>query len=487
MWVCAGVVWAMIGDLAEDVVRACEEAGVVEFVVCAGARNAALVVALVDGGRTVRNFFDERSAGFYALGRAVASGLPVAVVTTSGTAVAELLPAVVEAHYRRVPLVLVTADRPGRFAGSGAPQAIEQVGIFANYVECCVDVEGGWRGGLVVGDRPVQVNVRCEERDGVGAVEVWGEAEVSVAKRTVVLLGELAEGERDEVERWVRGLGVTVWAEAISGLRERLGMRGGERALREGKFERVVRVGGVPSCRFWRDLEERGDVEVISVTRTGFSGLARASLVMGELPALVCSGADVGIGDVGGGDVEVLIEKYPGSEGAVVRSVSEAVPAGALVMLGNSLPIREWNAFATWEDKGLRCFANRGANGIDGLLSTWFGLSEGEDESWAVVGDLSALYDANAMWAGRGGRGKKRLVVINNGGGKIFSRVAALNGLDGEVRGVIENRHGLGFEAWAGQWGWGYARSLEEVAGERVVVELVPDAGETEAFWEALG
>ncbi|HKO59153.1 MAG TPA: thiamine pyrophosphate-binding protein [Thermoanaerobaculia bacterium] len=105
--------------------------GATDFCVCAGSRNAPLLVVLAD--MPVYSFVDERSAGFFALGRAKRDGRPVAVVTTSGTGVAELLPAAIEAYYSGLPLVLITADRPARFRGTGAPQSIEQIGIFGVY------------------------------------------------------------------------------------------------------------------------------------------------------------------------------------------------------------------------------------------------------------------------------------------------------------------------------------------------------------------
>ena len=120
--------------LASEVLAALAGEGVGEFCVCAGARNLAFVVGLERSqGARVWHFFDERAAGFFALGRMMNTGCPVAVVTTSGTAVAELLPATIEAHYQSLPLVLLTADRPARFRGSGAPQAIEQPGMLAPY------------------------------------------------------------------------------------------------------------------------------------------------------------------------------------------------------------------------------------------------------------------------------------------------------------------------------------------------------------------
>ena len=111
-------------------------AGVRTFCVCPGGRNAPLVEvldALPRGAAEVLGFFDERSAGFFALGRARRDRRPVAIVTTSGTAAAELLPAMVEAHYSSAPIVAVTADRPRAYRRSGSPQAIEQVGLFGIY------------------------------------------------------------------------------------------------------------------------------------------------------------------------------------------------------------------------------------------------------------------------------------------------------------------------------------------------------------------
>ena len=136
-----------------DEVRA---AGVTDVCVCAGSRNSPLLVVL--GARDelrLFSFVDERSAAFFALGRAKALEAPVAVVTTSGTAVAELLPAAIEAFYSGIPLILITADRPARFRGTGAPQSIEQVGIFGVYAETSLET---W-----TRTRPLHLNIEFDE------------------------------------------------------------------------------------------------------------------------------------------------------------------------------------------------------------------------------------------------------------------------------------------------------------------------------------
>jgi 2-succinyl-5-enolpyruvyl-6-hydroxy-3-cyclohexene-1-carboxylate synthase len=126
-------------ERARQLVATVRAQGVREFCVCAGSRNSPLLMVLGASDAKTYSFVDERSAAFFALGRAKRDGLPVAVVTTSGTAVAELLPAAVEAFYSSTPLVFVTADRPERYRGTGAPQCIDQPNIFGSYAETSVE------------------------------------------------------------------------------------------------------------------------------------------------------------------------------------------------------------------------------------------------------------------------------------------------------------------------------------------------------------
>ena len=126
-------------DRAARLIADVRALGATAFCVCAGSRNSPLLAVLGQSDLRVFSFVDERSAAFFALGRARRDGAPVAVVTTSGTAVAELLPAAVEAHYSGAPLILISADRPARFRGTGAPQSIEQEGIFGVYAETSIE------------------------------------------------------------------------------------------------------------------------------------------------------------------------------------------------------------------------------------------------------------------------------------------------------------------------------------------------------------
>ncbi|MDP1589024.1 MAG: thiamine pyrophosphate-binding protein, partial [Prosthecobacter sp.] len=187
---------------------------------------------------------------------------------------------------------------------------------------------------------------------------------------------------------------------------------------------------------------------------------------------------------------EPELEKFAPSEPGWMRQLTKVIPAGSRVFLGNSLPIREMNLALQTTKPGVEFFANRGANGIDGLVSTFLGASAAHrGECWMIVGDLSTLYDLAAPWViAQMDHPKLRIVIINNGGGKIFSRVNNLRTLSEKALGVIENRHSLSFEPWAQMWGLEYVQTddvhdLEDLLQVPIVIEIKPDALQTETFW----
>jgi len=508
---------------AADLIEALAALGVAEYCVCPGGRNAPLAVVL-DRARGIRTraFYDERSAAFFALGRARATGRPVAVVTTSGTAAAELLPAAVEAYYEGVPLVLVTADRPARDRGTGSPQAIEQLDLFSLYAPTIFDGATS-QDRLDAGEwnrrQPVHVNICFDEpltegepptltltpappRDAPTAADPAPlRALLRQARRPLVVLGPLDAGDRPDVRAFVQRLGAPVYAEAASGLREDAGLAplrlaSGERVLRSADIDAVIRIGGVPTLRLWRDLQDRlGHVPVCSLDRRPFSGLARGThLCAAAGPLLAALAPSAETVDAAWRDallrrdrartatLDALWTAYPRAEPSLVRELSARVPDGSLVYLGNSLPIREWDLAATRGPAEWTVEVNRGTNGIDGQLSTFLGLCAPGREHWALVGDLTALYDLGAPWALRDlVSGPVRFVVVNNGGGQIFRRLFPY--------GALRNEHALSFEHWAAMWHLDYVRWETVPAGvalpERVVVELVPDADATERFWRA--
>lgn len=143
-------------ERARRLIEQARETDVEEFCVCSGSRNSPLLAVLGSlNDVRIYSFVDERAAAFFALGRAKVRGVPIAVVTTSGTAVAELLPATIEAFYSGIPLVLITADRPSRFRGTGAPQTIDQQTIFGPHASRSLE---GWNRRM-----PLHINVEFDE------------------------------------------------------------------------------------------------------------------------------------------------------------------------------------------------------------------------------------------------------------------------------------------------------------------------------------
>jgi 2-succinyl-5-enolpyruvyl-6-hydroxy-3-cyclohexene-1-carboxylate synthase len=510
---------------ARELVALVRALGADDVCVCAGSRNSPLLAVLGEGLRmepasnrppgggglpteehadrpAVFSFVDERSAAFFALGRIKLRGKPAAVVTTSGTAVAELLPATVEAHYGGLPLILITADRPARYHGTGAPQAIEQTGIFGVYAETN---PATWSGA-----RPLHLNIEFDEpliddelqvagRGGERGEEKRGTVPAGSPRRLstqhsalsiqpdrlMVLIGGLAARDRDRVRDFALQLNAPVYAEPLSGLREdpvleRLLLRN-ERMLARGRFQHIIRIGGVPTLRFWRDLDEKlREIPLISFSALPFAGLSRGEVWPIEAlpPGVVPCVRDEALFEE---DRSLatrfgqILDDEPRSELAMLRTLASSIEPGARVYLGNSLPIREWDMVAPRDDRGFIIEANRGANGIDGQLSTFFGQCDPTRMNVAIVGDLTAVYDLNAPWIvpQLDPALRFRIVVLNNGGGRIFSRVTSLQAIAPEVRkGLIENDHALRFDDWARMW-----NIVEQVT------ELRPDLESSQRVW----
>ncbi|MBK1883314.1 hypothetical protein JIN85_12880 [Luteolibacter pohnpeiensis] len=506
-----------------ELLNTCLKAGVTEFVVCAGARNAAILEALARAEQAglvrVWRHFEERSAGFFALGRTMETASPCAVVTTSGTAAAELLPAMIEAKYQGRPLIAITADRPAEFRGTGAPQAIEQPGLFGDYA-----FQGGFDGWS--GREPLHLNPELEEgfelddtnfaqttagefkpeRVRIDVAELARWLKKDLFRGMVVMIGGLEPEEREEVFYFCKSLQAPVVAEATSGLREGLAdlaLRDADRVLKRNPPGKVLRIGDVPSGRFWRDLEDLPDVSVWSVSRNAYPGLAReCRLTVGPLNRVMLALGDIEPAEdamdyLEGGSrdaakIDELLESYPDSEPGLLRTLSHYASIGNGLFLGNSMPIREWNLFAQWDRPVPIVRANRGANGIDGQVSTWLGWSADVAGSWAVVGDLTALYDLAAPFLLEQVEGEGRvLVVINNGGGKIFERLPRLQSMSPKAVEWMTNPQAADLSGFAKLWGMDHLqiRTVDdfdryEEPARTLLMEIVPDATQTERFWK---
>ena len=265
----------------------------------------------------------------------------------------------------------------------------------------------------------------------------------------LIILGSLAISDRPRVRELVAN--ATVYAEPLSGLREELAGIAihNERTLHRATFDEVIRIGNVPTFRYWRDLETR-DVPVTHYSRLPFTGLTRGAMrSLDELPAITANRDEAlyAFDRQQSSRIARILDDEPESELAMLRQLSRQLPDNARIYLGNSLPVREWDLAATRDQRGFEYEANRGANGIDGQLSTFFGWCAPNAANVAIVGDLTALYDLNAPWIVPQLEASFRIVIINNRGGRIFERVATAD------RRLVINDHDLRFDKWGGMFG----------------------------------
>ncbi len=499
-------------DLSLKVFDFLTQAQVRTIVVCAGARNAPIVIALEQKNFKVYSFFEERSAAFFALGLSRTQKVPVAILTTSGTAVAELLPAAIEATYQGLPLILITADRPKSYRGSGAPQSIEQVGIFSKYVEATYDLDihsenfhFNWSM-----KKPIHLNICFDEPllDQASNTASLKPVLLNIERKSArpskpqvglkpfILIGGLHENEIAPTISLIQKLKAPVYAESISQLRhvESLApfILGASDAIVKKAFEAkhcdsVIRVGNIPTLRFWRDLENDFKyIPVTHITGMNFTGLSRVTNLHSFADSeLIENREQMNVGqDLKNWDQtmqkekEALILKYPKSEPALVALLSNRI-AHQPIYLGNSLPIRHWDQFSEKGSGGI--YANRGANGIDGQVSTYLGWSEGFEESYCLVGDLTAMYDLVSLGlTNQLSAGKKRIVVLNNFGGQIFNRVLKND--------IFVNPHLIQFKAWASMWNWTYSlvkekADLKNLESDHAIIEIQPSEEQTKNFW----
>lgn len=500
-----------------------------EVVVCAGARNASLVVGLDSRAFKVKSYFEERSAAFYALGRIRALQKPVVVMTTSGTAAAELLPAVIEAYYQGLPLIVVTADRPKSYRGSGAPQAIEQAGIFTNYVHHCYDWDVLQKDFKVKADlhKPLHFNLCFDEPliegDFSQTTTKWVEVEkvktyqasitdqtyseeLHLFKNPLVILGQLSTAEKEQVKARLVQYQIYHYAESLSGLLgdselSHLQFNNAEslcgQFLEKNVFTSVIRIGGVPTLRLWRDLETKyKNVPVLTISELSFSGLARKSF-QADFSVLdpVLNAVEYRKIDLTSLNLSIQAKKvvalteFRNSEQNFIFSLSDLIKYQP-VYIGNSLPIREWDMFS--QGPFPETYGNRGANGIDGQVSTYLGWSNQFDLSWCVVGDLTAMYDLAALGLNRDDSkaSRKCIIIINNNGGQIFKKVFNHQ--------KFLNPHMMQFQGWAQMWGWNYLQlvdvkdlvQVQEIINKKelknFIIEIQTDQKQSDAVWKHL-
>jgi len=450
-------------------------AGLSDVVICPGSRSTPLAMAAASRGELrVHVRLDERSAGFFALGRALVTKTPVAVVVTSGTAAAELHAVVAEADLANVPLLILTADRPEELHGVGAPQTIEQGHLYGEMVRrfedpgvAQLDQAPTWRdvasalwrdaSGQYGASGPVHLNAAFRE-PLVGIPFALPERQTTSngrVRRDVKVPDLVVNGQRVLA---VVGLGVDLetvehclaldWV-VLGDATARSTLAYFDPLLRDEEFVKlaapdlVVRIGGLPASKVLQEQLKRWSVRTVGLLGAGDVADPDRIVIesMDGLPyrdvaSLRGSSAYVRLWrdastcvdewfDAQENDGDVLDEPH------VARAVVEASSHfGVPLVIGSSMPVRDVEWFSPPRESPT--FANRGANGIDGVVSTALGVASGA-RGLGLVGDLTLLHDVSALVDGLGDLGGSCvLVVVNNHGGGIFSFLPQAGLLDEE-------------------------------------------------------
>ncbi|KOP72774.1 2-succinyl-5-enolpyruvyl-6-hydroxy-3-cyclohexene-1-carboxylate synthase [Lysinibacillus sp. FJAT-14745] len=482
----------ILTDYVYKMVASLVQAGVENVVVSPGSRSTPLAYAFASTKQLhMYRQVDERSAAFFALGIAKATAKPVVLLCTSGTAAANYFPAIVEASYARVPLIVITADRPHELREVGAPQAINQPNLYGTQVKWSVDfpladdaaptlpfIERHIARAVAVAMSapfgPVHINVPFREPLLIDFREELPEATfkhssmgqlvpsmatlqelskiLSATTRGFVIIGELPLGtDLTIIWKFIRQLKWPVIVESLSNMRSTVPedclpymITTYDAIMKSEDFkalvepDTVLRLGAQPISKFIMQFITKSQPNAYIVvdedpmfrdSTSVSTHFVHASI--GEwLTQLEISETALETEYLAewqdANDIALeYIEHYADGaidEGAMVSRLLKMIPNGSDIFVSSSMPVRDIDTFLMATPKDLRIVANRGTNGIDGVVSTAMGFSQGNNrETYLLIGDLAFLHDVNGLIASRYQECNLTIIVMNNDGGGIFS------------------------------------------------------------------
>lgn len=573
---------------ARLLLRALASAGVRDVVLSPGSRSTPLALAAAESEELrCHVIVDERSAGFFALGQARASGRPSLLICTSGTAGAHYFPAIIEASQSFLPLIVVTADRPWELHASAAPQTIDQIKLFGDHVRAFSDLGlpdptlPALRAVVRVAAQavlrsispepgPVHINARFRkplEPILTGGPEPWEAAwsallqkgapaspsprstpdpeaisalveRCSRTERGMIVCGPHlapsgvsgAAGRSFDLKQYQRSIaalaraaGLPVLAEATSQLRfglspEITSIAAFDALLRDPAFrsrlapDLLIEIGAPPTSQGYADLiAEHPDCPRFVLAPHGWNDPSSSAhaLLFGD-PAEICEAvatslsvprrpdrspwllslarADARAWDLV--DRELAGDRL--SEGIVARLVASRCPEGSILAIGNSSPVRDLDMYCPASPRPLRVLHQRGASGIDGLVSGAAGArSVAGGPVTLLLGDLSLLHDLTGLALARVVAGSTPsaplvIVVVQNDGGRIFERLPigrAAKSSGGAFEALLERgfttSHGLHFEPAAAMFGLAYERAGTKSALEQALSRAFSGSGAT--------
>ena len=459
-------------SLARVIVRQIIEAGIKDVVISPGSRNAPLSLAFFEASQEglikLHVRIDERTAAFFALGIIKSTGRPVPIVCTSGTAVANYHPAVLEANHTNAPLMVLTADRPAMLRKTGANQTTEQARIFGKAVRYFADVDGpvypmelpldSLRSG------PIHLNLQFDEpllpddsSDWLSQINIGPKEFVArtkpgtlrlVGARGVVVIGHDRGGLTvDEITRFTKVLGWPVIAEDPLSFPDAIAHASVFLASPEIRStlipQSVLVIGRTTLSRSINAFIKSSPITYVVDQRLATVDSDRqADRKFTELPDLqgvIQSDEWVAKWNKVAERAQKLITSLDGwNEAVIARTIAANIPNGTALFVSSSRPIRDLEGFA--QPRGsVSTYANRGLAGIDGNISTALGVAYGHKATIALLGDLSFLHDLTGLINKE--EINCRFFVVNNDGGGIFSTLPqrGVNGFET----VFGTPHGL--------------------------------------------
>jgi 2-succinyl-5-enolpyruvyl-6-hydroxy-3-cyclohexene-1-carboxylate synthase len=490
-----------------------------------GSRSTPLVLALARHPHLrAHSHIDERSSGFFAIGAAKASGRPVALACTSGTAAANYAPAVIEAAEARVPLIVLTADRPPELREIGAGQTIDQIKLYGGSVRWFFEVGNhepsderiAWIRALACrayaiaadAERPGPVHLNWPLREPLVPPGEIGRApggrpggrpwtsvlrpapaavslrdHVDGAVRGVIVAGREDAGLSPSIPQLARAAGYPLLADPLSGARRgEAAIANYDALLRDERFARdhepdvVIRVGDLPTSKPLRAWLAglRGARQILvdphgtwqdpaSVVELLLRADPRA--LQPPTPAEPSWLDDWRNADRGAGTAVARALGEDLSEPNVARALGETIPGEATVFVAASMPVRELEWFWPVRDDAPRVLSNRGANGIDGTLSSALGVAAVADGPVvALIGDVAFAHDVGGLLAAKRLGLELTIVLINNAGAAVFDYLAIAREHDVYEQ-HIATPTGIEFDRAAALYGLRYERpaSLAEL------------------------
>ncbi|MBT4793372.1 MAG: hypothetical protein HON90_17505 [Halobacteriovoraceae bacterium] len=430
----------------------------------AGARNESLIEVLID----FQQHFcvDERAASFEALGVAKFSGNPVAICVTSGTAVAQCLPAMIEAYYSQVPLIVISADRPARLRHTHAPQAIDQTQIFNKFVKSiyCGSLE---HFSLKEFKYPAHINIEIEhvekkinEQQIIELSTPEFIQKFNEANNILVVCAEGSNKHQKFIEKLDK-LNCLVYVECTSqldtsGLTNKTFVE--KEILNTQSFDLIIKVGNTPFTKLWRLLDQEQSSNVISFANC-YLGLSSGFFVK-ESDFVMDTMSIKKQRKLSAEHPLDLCEDLPASELSIFRNLYQNLKEREIVFVGNSMPIRYLQMI--YAGAGI-IYASRGANGIDGQLSTAIGIAKSTDNKvHCLVGDLTFLYDLSACAQEL----PENIIihVINNFGGHIFERIPVNKKM------ILKHKHEI-------------SQLISGFPAKNQIIEYYPCKEQTDTFW----